>query len=197
MLLFAGVQPRFSARQTAVAGVVVAALIVVRTGYVSETWIEHRRDLADLRAAIAPLPPLSRVLVARQMSGIKFETDVSSRVLPGMHRLDGNWPALIAIERRAFWPLMFADPSQQPLEVKPPYDRFAQPLAEPVVWSVLNLDRYPDDVLAAARYLTDWRRNFDYVLLIDPPPVPVVPHGLMPVVNTGFAVLYKIQTSPL
>lgn len=198
MLLFAGVQPRFNAAEAVVAGWAVAALIIVRTGYVSATRIEHRRDLADLHTAIAPMPPLSRVLLARGISGVKSQPgEVSSRVLPGMYRLDGHWPALIAIERRAFWPLMFADSNQQPLEIKSPYDRLAQPLAEPVVWSNLNLDRYPDSLVADAHYLPDWRHHFDYVLLIDPPPVLIVPHDLTPVVNTGFAVLYKIQTSPL
>src|SRR5262249_16691171 len=37
--------------------------------------------------------------------------------LPGISRLDGPLSALMVIEQRAFWPLLFADPAQQPIEV--------------------------------------------------------------------------------
>lgn len=192
-LLFAGMQMNVSGPRAAVIAAVVGGVLAMRTAYIGSTWIEHRQDLADLRAAMAPLPPLSRVLVARRQSGVQFQTDVPSRVLPGMHRLDGHIAALLMLERRAFWPLMFADPSQQPLVIKPPYDRLSQPLSEPVVWSVLNLDMVPPEELAFARYLPDWRSKFDHVLLIDPLPELTIPHGLTPVVTTRFATLYKID----
>jgi hypothetical protein len=110
------------------------------------------------------------VLVARGHPGHQTRDVLpQERALPGMYRLDGHLGALLLIERRAFWPLMFADPSQQPLAVKPPYDRIAHPLGEPVDWPLLHQDSFSAADLAAARYLPDWRRNFDHVLLIDPP----------------------------
>ena len=87
---------------------------------------------------------------------------------------------------------MFADPAQQPLGVKPPYDRIAHPLGDPVDWPLLRQDSFSAADLAAARYLPDWRKNFDNVLLIDPPGLLEPPRGLTPVVANGYAVLYRI-----
>ena len=98
------------------------------------------------------------------------EAALPGRALPGIYRLDGHLAALLVVERRAFWPLMFADPTQQPLEARAPHAGISQPIAEPVEWSVLSQDHFSDDTLGNARYLTNWRANFDQVLLIDPSP---------------------------
>lgn len=198
LLIFAGMQPRITPRQGLLAGLVFAALIGIRTGYVAWAWINHRHDVADVRSAIAEVKSGSRVLVARGQPGHKTAgVSPTERALPGMYRLDGHLGALLVIERRAFWPLMFADPAQQPLMVKAPYDRIAHPLAEAVDWPVLHRDRFTAEDLAAARYLPDWRANFDYVLLIDPPtPLQPPPSGLMPVVSNGYAVLYRVTSAP-
>lgn len=193
LLVFAGIQPSFTRRQAQVAGVIVAALILVRTGHVAAAWIDHRQDVANVRSAIAGVTSGSRVLVARGHPGHQTRDVLpQERALPGMYRLDGHLGALLLIERRAFWPLMFADPSQQPLAVKPPYDRIAHPLGEPVDWPLLHHDSFSAADLAAARYLPDWRRNFDHVLLIDPPVPLQPPRGLVPVIANSYAVLYRI-----
>lgn len=197
LLIFAGIQPRITPRWGLLAGLVIAALIGIRTGYVAWAWINHRHDIADVRSAITEVKQGSRVLVARGQPGYKtVGVSPPERALPGMYRLDGHLGALLAIERRAFWPLMFADPAQQPLMVKPPYDRIAHPLAEPVDWPVLHRDRFTAEDLAAANYLPDWRANFDYVLLIDPPTPLWPPSGLIPVVSNGYAVLYRVTPAP-
>lgn len=197
LVIFAGMQPRLTSRQSLAVGVVVVALIAVRTIHVAAAWADHRQDLAAVRAAITEVKPGSRVLVARGHPG--HETAVvlpQERALPGMYRLDGHLGALLLIERRAFWPLMFADPAQQPMTVKPPYDRIAHPLGEPVDWPLLHQDRFSAADLALARYLPDWRGNFDDVLLIDPP-TPLQPlRGLSPVTANSYAVLYRIQPRP-
>jgi hypothetical protein len=197
LLIFAGLQPRITPRQGLLAGLVFAALIAIRTGYVASAWIDHRQDIADVRSVIAEVKPGSRVLVARGRPGHLTEgVSPPERALPGMYRLDGHLGALLAIERRAFWPLMFADPAQQPLAVKPPYDRIAQPLGEPVDWPLLHQDHFSAADLAAARYLPDWRNNFDYVLLIDPPTPVQPPSGLMPMASNGYTVLYRVMPAP-
>jgi len=58
-------------------------------------------------------------------------------------------------------------------------ERKPKPLAEPVEWSVLS-----HDTLGNTRYLTNWRANFDQVLLIDPSPPGSLPGGLKPAVTT-------------
>ena len=57
-LLFAAVEPRmlpWQPRRAVAAGLVT--LFAVRMAVVAEAWAEHRRDLADLRAVIAAVPP--------------------------------------------------------------------------------------------------------------------------------------------
>lgn len=192
LLMFAGMQPRMTPRAGWLAGLLIVGLVGIRTIYVAAAWVDHRQDIADVRSVIAGVQPGSRVLVARGHPGHETK-GISSpeRALPGMYRLDGHLGALLLIERRAFWPLMFADPAQQPLAVKPPYDRIAQPLGEPVDWPLLQQDQFSGMDLATARYLADWRNNFDDVLLIDPPAPLQPPRDVAPVAANAYAVLYR------
>ena len=163
----------------------LAFLVILRSGVVANAWIEHRQDLADLRAAIASVPPGAKVLAAEGAAPERL-------VMPGLYRLDSHLPALLAIERRAFWPLLFADPGQQPLMVRPPYDALAEPsLRDTVDWSLL-FKPPTAETLFLARYMKNWRGDFDYVLLIDPPAAGPLPAGLTLVRGQGIAALYRI-----
>jgi hypothetical protein len=197
LLLFAGMQPRLGVRQATCTGVFLAALIVIRSGYVGATWIDHRHDLADVRAAIAEVQPGMRVLAARGHPGEQADLQPANRALPGVYRLDGNLAGLLVIERRAFWPLLFADPAQQPLAVKPPFDRIAQPMSEPIEWQWIAQDALPAEALQRAPYLEHWQRQFDAVLLIDRAAATVrTPSGLSPVYRGKYAELYRIDRQP-
>jgi len=173
--------------------VILAALIGLRSGYIASVWASHRENLAELRSAIAKVEPGKRVLVAR---GYPIEPPPgvpAAWVLPGIGWLQSHMPALLVIERRAFWPLLFADASQQPLVVKPPYDRSAHPLSDPVHWSMLNKEPDPDVVRVLARYLPDWRTKFDNVLLLAPTEKLEPVRGLTPLYESAFATLYRIE----
>lgn len=193
LLLFAGVQPRLARREAMMFGVVFAALIFVRSAYVAATWIESRDDLADLRAAIAGVEPGARVLVATGSSGERTMAPPARRTLPGTYRLTYHLPALLLIDRRAFWPLLFADPAQQPVSLLPPFDRMSHPLTEPVDWKVLANATFSAETLRWSRYLIDWRADFDYVLLIDPKPGFQAVEKLSPLHDGEFAKLYRID----
>jgi len=191
LLLFAGVQPRLPL--PAILVVAVSALIVVRSGYIGMMWYNHRHDLADVRAALAMVEPGARVMVARGKPGYLTDVQPPERALPGLYRLDGHIAALLVIERRAFWPLLFADPSQQPLIVRPPFAQIAQPLSEPVEWPLLAEASLSAETLRSVRYLSDWRANFDDVLLIDPATSEHTPHGLSPIYLGPYAQLFRID----
>jgi hypothetical protein len=183
LLLFAGIAPAPTRPRWWI--LLLAALLVLRSGVVAFAWYDHRQDLADLRATIAYVPPGAKVLAAQGEAPDRL-------VMPGLYRLDSHLPALLLIERRAFWPLLFADPSQQPLMVRPPYDDIAEPsLSENVDWLVL-LHPISPEAAALTDYLQNWRGNFDYVLLIDPPPSGPLPSGLTLVHGGGIAALYRI-----
>lgn len=187
-LLFAGVQPRVAPRDALVCGVVIAALIGGRVGDIALGWVHHRIDLADVRGAIAQVPQGARVLVAQGPGG---GPAVAERLLPGVYATDGHVSALLAIERKAFWPLIFADPRQQPLAILPPYASLAAPLSEPVGWSALAKSRFSADDLAAVGNLNGWRQAFDYVLLVDAEGAGPPPAGLQPLYVGSYARLYR------
>jgi len=192
-LLFAGLEPNLTARQARLTTAVLGSLIVVRSAYVGSTWIDHRKDLAEVRAAIAGVAPGTRVLAARSFPDELVYASRPERLLPGLYPTDSHLPALLLIERRAFWPLLFAHPAQQPIRVRPPYDKLSNPVGMPVKWEWLGDQSYSKLELAVAPYLPNWQSNFDEVLLIDPP-VPLPPIAGLSVLYPGaYARLYRIE----
>ncbi|MGJ5207319.1 hypothetical protein [Bradyrhizobium sp. HKCCYLR20261] len=195
LLLFAGLQPRLSRRGAAYAGLVLGALTILRCVDVGAGWIDHRDDLAELRAAIAQVQPGTRVLATNgELEGID-DGSRTERTLPGVHRVDTHLAALLVIERRAFWPLMFAHPAMQPVIVRAPFDQLAEPLGEPVEWRWL---RAPDLVSDGPppSYLDRWRSDFDDVLLIGPPRRQPTVAGLSPLYRGSYVQLYRIERAP-
>ena len=190
LLLCAGMELRLPARQEWRMVLAIAALAGLRSVSVGSNWLHHREDLADLRAAIAAVEPGAKVLAAKDANPV---TDPSApeRLLPDIQRLDSHLPALLLIERRAFWPQLFADPSQQPLEVRAAYKSIAQPSGEPVAWEKLRQD-FPAGYGADESYLRHWRKDFEYVLLIDRPPSLRPPPGLIPVYIGAYAALWRV-----
>ena len=169
-LLFAGFAPRLDGIRTKAIGLLLAVLFAVRIGSIAATWQEHGSDLADFRRVIAPVPPGARVLLVSanpEDDPAYAEREPESRRLPDLARADRHLAALLVIERRAFWPLLFADPAQQAIRVLPPYDRLAVKLGDPPDYRALLADPPAPADLAGAPYLAGWQRNFDYVLVID------------------------------
>lgn len=192
LLLFAAVRPRLSTREALFTGTILAVLIAVRSLQVGTDWIEHRNDLADLRRAIEKVEPGARVMTMRGGPGHVLGSGPEHRSLPGIYRLDGHLGALLVSERKAFYPLLFADAAQQPLLVRPPFDQIAQPLSEPPEWASL-FQRPTPEALQRAHYLRTWRQNFDYVLLIDPPAVVQSHTALSPLYQGRYAQLFRID----
>ena len=177
LLLFAGVDLQLSPAGKKWTFAAIALLVGVRSLITGLAWYDHRRDLADLRATLALVPPGARVLAAQ---GENFATDpeVPARILPDVLKLDSHLPALLVIERKAFWPHMFADPTQQPLVVRPPYDRIADPLGDLPAWDRLASSMEPED--------------FDYVMLIDRPALLKPPQNFIPVRLGNYTALWRL-----
>lgn len=128
-LLFGAVLPTPPPRWASVGAMTVfGALFVVRMAVLDVAWAGHRQDVADMRATIAAVPPGARVFVAtvsqEEARGYWQNGALSRRLSLGLP-LDGHLAALLLIERRAYWPFMFDDPSQQPIETLPPYRALA------------------------------------------------------------------------
>jgi hypothetical protein len=197
-LVFAGLSPRLSPRASRVAAAIVVALLAVRTGEIARVWSDHRRELAQFRAVIAAVPPGAKVIATYGYGGDpSIDRPPGGLAIPGLYLVTAHMPALLVIERHAFWPLLFADPSQQPLIVRPPYDRLAFPLGELFDAHRLADERPSSTTLFQAPYLRDWRTHFDYVLVfnVQPQPLNATPPapGLDLIRMNQAAALYAIQ----
>jgi hypothetical protein len=107
-------------------------------------------------------------------------------------RADYHLPALLLIERGAFWPVLFANPAQQPIALRPAYARLA---------------REGHDIPSHAELVADPARgtaalaDFDYVLMLeagaDANPRGFVPQYLEPMSQTDFAALFRVRREPI
>ena len=154
-LLFAALLPLRIPRAV---GVLVACVLVTRLVVLGAVWTGARADLADLRRVIATVQPGETVLL------VSVEPEESPgfwahaprwRVLSSGLRVDTHLPALLVIERHAWWPLLFDNDSQQPVRTRQPYAGLAER-----VGGILGHDVLRDP---AALDLC----GFDHVLLLE------------------------------
>src|SRR5689334_2723334 len=95
-------------------------LLTVRMAIVADVWFEHRRDLADLRSFIASVPAGALVYVtnvSQDEAPAYWGAGPRSRRISNLLRADYHLLALLLIERRAFWLVLFANPAQQPISL--------------------------------------------------------------------------------
>jgi hypothetical protein len=191
LLLFAGIDLHLTPSWKKWSLVALVLLVGLRSFAIGQAWYDHRRDLADLRATLAYVPPGALVLAAR---GKNPETDpmTPARNLPHVLRLDSHLPALLVIERKAFWSHMFANPSQQPLVVRAPYDQIAEPSGYAPLWEWLLPSPAPGGEATKLPHLSRWPEQFDYVLLIDRPPALRVPGNFIPIHVGNYAALWRL-----
>ncbi len=163
----------------------VAALLIVlfaaRMGILTDAWIGHRADLADLRTVLAPVRPGQAVYVAEvgfDEAPAYWAANPRWRRLSATERTDEHLGALALIEHRAWWPFEFDNPSQQPLETLPPYRDLAA--------RVGHMPHYAD--IAHADLC-----GFDVLLLQDADAMPDLPRDRFRLLaRSGFAALYSI-----
>ena len=129
-LLFAVVDPVKMPRQPRRAlATGLAVLFALRIAVVAEVWTEHWRDLAQLRAVIAAVPPGALVYVTnvpQDEAPAYWDAGPRSRRLSNTLRTDYHLPALLLIEHGAYWPVLFANPGQQPIRLRPAYAKLAR-----------------------------------------------------------------------
>jgi hypothetical protein len=129
-LIFAATLPVGLTRPISIAvACVFSSLFAVRMGVVGYAWHDHQRDLNELRAVIASVQPGDRVITVEvsPKAAPDYWRDVPlSRRLSFGLRLDSHLPALLLIEHRAYWPFLFDNASQQPVQTLPFYKVLAE-----------------------------------------------------------------------
>jgi hypothetical protein len=178
--------------------IAVAALLVLEVVQVGMIWRAHETEVASFRKTILPVTPGSKVLAITaplEYGSPYWLAPPPGTLALGVIRTDSHLPALLAIDRRAFWPLLFQDPSQHPIAVQPPYDALSAPGNPPDVASLIaerSLD--PD---WPAPYLKDWQAHFDFLLLLDAGAVPDLEHFLpdkLQLLNqSSYAALFRVR----
>lgn len=101
-----------------------ALLFTLRMAVLDFAWWEQRQDVADMRSTIASVRPGERVMVAfvtHKDAPAYWRDGPMNRHLSLGLPLYYHLPALLLIEHHAFWPYLFADHSQQPIETLAPY----------------------------------------------------------------------------
>ncbi len=146
----------------------LAALFLLRIGVVTTTWLDHRADLAEMRQITDLISPGGRLLVVRP------DKDAGLRLSPPRHRVFHHaaqltsLPALAVIEKSAFVSTLYALQGQQPLTLKPPFDRLGgRGHVDLPTLADLSLAHQPDESETwPARQIENWRSDFDYVVMI-------------------------------
>lgn len=197
LALAAAVRPGANAKGRARVLLLVAAAAIAlsRIVYVGHAWLARQDDVAAVSRALAPVPPGARVLPVGHVAGTaEILTAPTGRYLGGNTPTFWHYPALAVTDRQAFIPNLFAAAGKQPIRVKPPFDQIS--VSEGPLPSI---DVLTDRAKAAPfRYLADWKRRFDYVLVLNAD----TPHesGLRPlppelelIADEGFATLYRIR----
>ena len=188
LLLFACLAPRFEGVTGRLAIAVTFGLLALKLGSIGLAWSRAQPEIAQVRAVLACVPSLSRVLVAR--------TQGSSNA-PRHRKLAfvgtavySHLGALALIDRGAFWPSMFTKKGQQPIAVHPRYKALAGSITRLPV-----LEKFFETGTASqfSPRLTRYAASFDFLLLLDASKQSApLPPTLQKECQTGYATLFRI-----
>jgi len=189
--------PPMPSRIAAAFTLLVVVLFLFRTAGVAAVWQSYNAEIAGLRQVLAEVPRGSRVMVVRHEIGPSdawHEVPLGRRIV-GFGSASDHAAVLLLTRGGSFIQTIFADPSQQPLRVLPPYDLLTTPwVADPPSVKALSPGAAQTAELAQHPYLKDWQERFDFVLITEPgnAPKPAVA-SLQPIARCGIAALYRIK----
>lgn len=148
-------------------------------------WHDWASYLAGFRAVIAQVQPGDVVLTVRLPRGT--ENDIWTSVATARRLSDGtvvdsHLPALLLIEHRAWWPFLFDNPSQQPIETREPFRALAE-----------RIDGSPDPIALLTRDAPEMR-PITHVLVRGPVPGQgeIGTTGLKLLAENGEAALFAV-----
>jgi hypothetical protein len=178
-LLFAGVDFAGTRLVTGLSvGTLFSLILVTRTLLIADVWYRHDHYDASLWRLLSTIPPKSKVLVLRadpQLNPGWWHQVPPGRRIVGFGSADENLPVLLLVERRAFSPLVFSDPAQQPIRVRQPYQALAAGVGEPPDYHILADRQLPASEIAKFPYLAHWSEDFDFVLIMNSDGAPALP----------------------
>lgn len=160
-------------------------LFCARMTVLMAVWHDWANYLTAFRGVIAQVEPGDVVLTVgmpRKAENNIWTSDATARRLSDGTILDTHLPALLLLEHRAWWPFLFDNPSQQPIETREPFRALAA-----------RIDASPDPIALLARD-GPGMRPITHVLIRGPLPggAEIKAAGLKPVAANGDAALFAV-----
>jgi len=204
LVMIASLRPMLPVRLGQAALAAGALLLAGHSAAAAWKWHDQERLLGDMQAAIAPIEPGARVLAVRDGSSalnVDPEEGGAQRSLFKSIAYT-HLPALVLIERHAFFPMVFAAEGRQPMAVTPAYAGLHQVDGHlPLTQELAEAEHYPpvegsctydphQPVQCQAR---SWSGRYDYVLRLNAGATEMpYKERLRHVSGDGFAVLYRV-----
>jgi hypothetical protein len=200
-VLFATFLPSgLSRRSETIAATVLAILFLAKITFITGVWVHSQREVRDVRQVIAPIEPGSRVLdvdVEKSDNPAWFATMPVGRRIPHLNPTYWHLASFALLDKRAFWPTIFATDVQQPIRVREPYLKIVGLGTGPPDYQFLGPHPMTDEDKGRYPFLDDWDRNFDYVLLMNADGAGdlrnFLPAKLELLDRQGFAALFRIK----
>lgn len=177
-----------------------AIIFVARMALITDVWHNSQRDLADVRRAIEPVTPGSRVLAADVNP---TDNPAWNKIMPMSRRIPDvsatywHLASFVLIDRHAFWPNIFAEEYEQPIQISEPYRELEAVRAPPLNYTDLADHNPPQSEIARFPFLPDWKDKFDFVLLLNAEGAPnldnFLPNQLQLVDRQGIAALFRVR----
>ncbi len=167
---------------------VVSAIILINSSYVSYLWLSYRSDYAAMKASFALVRQGSFVLVGDAIRG-------RSTLLTDAH----FWraPALGVYYAKAFVSSLYTLPGQNAVKVRPDLKRLEvnskTETYEPPSLATLEIIARGGKVPDAPRYIDNWTRDFDYLYVLGPPGPNVLPDVLEELTAERRFTLYRVR----
>jgi len=159
-------------------------LFAARMTVFMTVWGTWPAELAAFRNAIAPIRPGDVVMTVRaprpEEAGIGASVASARRLSDGTST-DTHLPGLLVVEHRAYWPFLFDNVSQQPIQTREPYRAAAN-----------LVDNSPDPIaLLLSGEPGMW--PFSHVLVLGPVPPDIPAGGLKLLVGNSEATLFAVM----
>ena len=138
-------------------GIAAVAIFAARMTVIETVWLKSDAVYAADIAAIDTLPGGAKLAVAVPVS------EVSAGGIPQLHVA-----TLAATRRAAFVPTVFANATQQPLALRPPYDALAAGISPAVLWAA-----FVEGSGTAQSQAESALRSYDFIVFADRDPFTV------------------------
>ena len=201
----AAIRPQLPRRVWRVAVAAWALLVVARGGAQAVEWSDQNRLLRDVHEVAQAIEPGTRVLAVRDGTHV-YHVDPEERGAQRVLRRTVAYthlPAMVTLERDAFWPLLFAMPGKQPLTVAPGYAGLAQadgylPLTQQLAAAAgmpaaaESCRFHPASFEEPPCHMWEWPDRYDYVLRLNASATQAPDPRLQLLASSGFAALYRV-----